>query len=71
MGGKANVTMSGPVADALGFSGGAMGNNATASVGLAREKPQGTWLLLSRFSDEQPLAFCGVQVCAKPAEAAS
>ncbi|KAI7835937.1 hypothetical protein COHA_010171 [Chlorella ohadii] len=71
MGGKANVTMSGPVADALGFSGGAMGNNATASVGLAREKPQGTWLLLSRFSDEQPLAVCGVQVCAKPAEAAS
>lgn len=56
-GGKANVTTAGALVDALGI---AMNpeQNATASVGLAREKPQGSWLLLSRFSEGK--AGCAV-----------
>lgn len=47
MGGKANVTTSGVMSDLLGLT----GTNSTASVGLAREKPVGSWLLLSRFTE--------------------
>ena len=46
MGGKANVTVGGELAAQLGIAG---TTTTPGGIGLAREKPQGSWLLLSRF----------------------
>lgn len=48
MGGKANVTVSGDLAAQLGIAG---TSTSAGGIGLAKEKPQGSWLLLSRFDE--------------------
>ena len=66
-GGKANTTITGDLAAQLGIPSTVVGIGA----GMAVESPQGSWLNLVRFGEDDPLAFCGLEVCAKPADAAA
>lgn len=67
MGGQGSIAVSGGLADALGVSG-TTGDEGDAVASVA---PSGSWVMLARYGEDDPLAFCGLQVCAKKAPAAA
>lgn len=71
--GAANGRGMAELAASLGLPAGQDGTagGAAAAPGMAVVQPVGSWVVLARLGEEDPLAVCGVQVCAKPAPAAA
>lgn len=67
MGGQGSISLTGGLADALGVSGSTGGANDGSAVAVVQ--PSGSWVMLARYGEDDPLAFCGLQVCAKKAPA--
>lgn len=83
LGGRGSVALSADLAASLGVGGllpptddgtgapaAAVAQDGAATAAVASEQPVGSWLLLLKQADNgTPLAFCGIEVCARLAGA--